>query len=80
MSQLRSRHQSNRDRIASAYLAMCYVLDRRNALALKSYGDGGPAIQSLLEGLTHSDRRQRARTLAGALEPIVKALDRRRVA
>ena len=80
MSSLRSPRQRSRERRASAYLAMSYVLDRRSTLSLNGYGDMGPAIQSLLAGLTHSDRQQRVLTLAGALEPIVKALDRRRVA
>jgi len=78
-SQRSPRHRS-RERRASAYLAMGYVLDRRSTLSLKGYDDTSPLVQSLLVGLTHSDRRQRAQTLAGALEPIVKALDRRRVA
>jgi len=80
MSSLRSPPQRSRERRASAYLAMSYALGRRSTLSLNGYGDTGPAIQSLLAGLTHSDRQQRAQTLARALEPIVKALGRRRVA
>jgi len=80
MSSLRPLRQRSRERRACAYLAMSYVLDRRSTLSVKGYGDSGPALQSLLAGLAHSDRQQRARTLAGALEPIVKALDRRRLA
>jgi len=80
MNSLRSPRQRSRERRASAYLAMSYVLGRRSTLALKGLGNASPAIRSLLVGLTHSDRQQRAQTLAGALEPIVKALDRRRVA
>ena len=80
MTSLRAPRQRSRERRASAYLAMSYVLDRRSTLFLKGYGDTAPAIQLLLAGLTHSDRQQRARTLAGALEPIVKALDHRRLA
>lgn len=80
MSQIRSRPHSSRERRASAYLALSYVLDRRSALALKGLSNTGPAMQALVAGLTHSDRQQRTRTLASALEPVVKALDRRRVA
>lgn len=80
MSSRRSSLQRSRERRASAYLAMSYVLGRRSTLSLKGYGELGPAIQLLLAGLTHSARQQRARTLAGALEPIVKALDRQRFA
>jgi hypothetical protein len=72
--------QRSRERRVSAYLAMSYVLGRRSTLSPNCYDEAGAAIQLLLAGLNHSERPQRARALAGALAPIVKALDRRRLA
>jgi hypothetical protein len=70
---------ARRDQLVCSYLAMSYVLDRHAAFTIEEPSLPRP-IASLAAGLLQPDRRVRAQALATALAPIVRALDRRRIA
>ncbi len=69
-----------RDQRVCAYVATSYVLGIHAAESLKGLRKPGPGARALLAGLAHPERTRRARTLAAALAPIIRALDHRRLA
>lgn len=68
-----------RDAFERAFVAVSYVLGRRDADLLQALEAPGAEAQALKEALAHPERSDRARALAGALEPIVKAHEARRL-
>jgi len=65
--------------IQCAFLAVGYALGQRQPKLLGSLFEPGSASRRLADALNHGDRRQRVRTLAADLKPVVEALDKLRV-
>jgi hypothetical protein len=71
---------ARRDERVCSYVAVSYVLGHRHAVAPRTLGDAGIKTSALIAGLQHPERAKRARSLALALQPILKALESRRIA
>lgn len=69
-----------RSLIERAFIAVRYALGQRQPKLLERLFDPCPAALRLAHALGHNDRHQRARALAADLKPVVKALDKMRVA
>ncbi len=65
--------------IQRAFVAVGYALGQREPKLLARLLEPGNASRHLADSLSHRDRRQRVRTLAADLKPIVEALDKLRV-
>ena len=70
---------TSREAFEQAFTAVRYLLGRRDAL-LEGLGNATAAARSRAEHLSSPDQTERARHLAAALEPVILALDARRLA
>ena len=70
---------SDRDVFESAFVAVAYLLGRRDGLVNGLGSDAGKPARELAEKLRSDAHADRARTLANELIPVVTALDARRL-
>jgi hypothetical protein len=71
---------SDRDAFECAFVAMSYLLGRRDGLLRGLGPDTGDAARELSRALASSTHGDRARALAAGLLPLATALDARRLA
>lgn len=71
---------SDRDGFERAFVAVTYLLGRREGLVQGLGATAGGSALDLAERLASAAHADRARTLASELMPVVAALDARRVA
>jgi hypothetical protein len=72
------RRDPGRERAERAFVALGYVLERRESHLLHALSHPCNLAQNTARALGHKDKQQRARILATELTPIVRALDARR--
>lgn len=70
---------SDRDAFERAFVAVAYLLGRRDGLVSGLGADAGKPARELAERLGSDAHSDRARTLANELMPVVTALDARRL-
>jgi len=70
---------SDREAFERAFVAMTYLLGRRERVLEGLGTTAGRSARDLAEGLSGAAHPDRARTLASELMPVVAALDARRL-
>jgi len=70
---------NDRDAFERAFVAMTYLLGRREGLPEGLGATAGRSALDLADALSTASQADRARTLANELMPIVAALDARRL-